>query len=544
MEGVMYRLKRAFFDQYVENISGQTAIVYLAIVPICFLIAAVLPKVGTTLALGAGVGILFFIVAFIKTEVALYLLILSMLLSPEIGLGGGGGGGMESRRAVALRLDDFLLVVMGLSYLGRMAIDKNIGFVGKTPLNKYIGIYLMTCMFSTLVGVMMGNVRGMTGFFFVLKYFEYYVVYFAVINYIHEEDQVASFIKVMFITCFIVSIVGIAQIPTGDRVTAPFEGEGGEPNTLGGYLILMLALNGGIYLHLTIPWVRRILFINFFIILTPLMATGSRGSWIALPFVYFMWIVFSKKRLTLIIVGTVTMLLVPAMMPKVVKDRFMFTFSQEQASHRRQVNVGGVNLDTSTSARFDSMAGVIKDWQKRPIQGYGVTGYRFIDAQYFKILADTGILGLGAFLALLITLFRESYKVYKTVKSPFYKGIAHGFLAGIIGMCAHGVGANTFIIVRIMEPFWFLAGIVIMLPALEKKGAGEVSEGKGGNEVPEDGPDRELLPLPEEPSFAHRDLVIPREGPLHYPGGPPGEPVQSDLNPSLPFSGRNRDLLQ
>jgi hypothetical protein len=30
----------------------------------------------------------------------------------------------------------------------------------------------------------------------------------------------------------------------------------------------------------------------------------------------------------------------------------------------------------------------------------------------------------------------------------------------------HSIGANTFIIVRIMEPFWFFAAIVVALPGL------------------------------------------------------------------------------
>ncbi|MBI4620325.1 MAG: hypothetical protein HY739_09220, partial [Desulfobacterales bacterium] len=43
-------------------------------------------------------------------------------------------------------------------------------------------------------------------------------------------------------------------------------------------------------------------------------------------------------------------------------------------------------------------------------------------------------------------------------------------------MLTHAIGANTFIIVRIMEPFWFLAAIVIMLPVLEMQ---EQQEGFG-----------------------------------------------------------------
>ena len=36
-------------------------------------------------------------------------------------------------------------------------------------------------------------------------------------------------------------------------------------------------------------------------------------------------------------------------------------------------------------------------------------------------------------------------------------------------MLTHGIGANTFIIVRIMEPFWFLTAIVIMIPQVASR---------------------------------------------------------------------------
>ena len=55
----------------------------------------------------------------------------------------------------------------------------------------------------------------------------------------------------------------------------------------------------------------------------------------------------------------------------------------------------------------------------------------------------------------------------KEIKTPHFKGIAIGFFAGFVGLLFHSLGANTFIIVRIMEPFWFFAGIVAVLPSLE-----------------------------------------------------------------------------
>jgi hypothetical protein len=36
-----------------------------------------------------------------------------------------------------------------------------------------------------------------------------------------------------------------------------------------------------------------------------------------------------------------------------------------------------------------------------------------------------------------------------------------------VGLLVHSVGANTFIIVRIMEPFWFLTALIVMIPRFE-----------------------------------------------------------------------------
>jgi len=54
----------------------------------------------------------------------------------------------------------------------------------------------------------------------------------------------------MLITAFIVSVTAAAQIPGGGRVSAPFEGERGEPNTLGGYLLLVGAVVTGLAINL------------------------------------------------------------------------------------------------------------------------------------------------------------------------------------------------------------------------------------------------------------------------------------------------------
>ena len=131
--------------------------------------------------------------------------------------------------------------------------------------------------------------------------------------------------------------------------------------------------------------------------------------------------------------------------------------------------VGDMRLDTSTSARITSWRKAIKDWTRQPILGYGVTGYDLIDAQLPRVLVETGIMGLVAFFYLLYSVFRMAFTNLRKIETPLYRGIIIGFIAGFIGLLVHSLGANTFIIVRIMEPFWFFAGMVAVLPTIESR---------------------------------------------------------------------------
>jgi O-antigen ligase len=78
------------------------------------------------------------------------------------------------------------------------------------------------------------------------------------------------------------------------------------------------------------------------------------------------------------------------------------------------------------------------------------------------------LLGLIAFLFLLATLLRRTYSIFKSSDEPFDEGLSMGFFAGFIGVMFHSIGANTFIIVRIMEPFWFITAMVMVLPGFRE----------------------------------------------------------------------------
>jgi len=418
----------------------------------------------TTMFLGV-LALVIFTISFINIEWGLYILIFSMLLSPEIMTGETGRATLG--RGVTLRLEDFLLAVIGLSWFARNAVRKELGLFLKTPLNKAILFYGLACILSTGLGVMTGRVEIKTGSLYVLKYLEYFIVFFMMVNHVRNTEQIKRFVFCLFLTCFIVSIIGIFQIPGGGRVSAPFEGEIGEPNTFGGYLLFIGVVAAGLLAKTENLKTKQILAVLILCIIPPFLFTQSRSSYLAIIPALMVLGLMADRRIIILGVLVLALLISPLFLPEAVKNRVMYTFTQPEA--KGQILIGDIRLDTSTSARLVSWKEVLQNWPKHPLLGYGVTGYQFVDAQFPRVLVETGILGFIAFCYLLFSIFKVTLNNLKELKTPFFQGIGIGFLAGFVGLIVHAIGANTFIIVRIMEPFWFFAGIMVVMPEMERQ---------------------------------------------------------------------------
>src|ERR671934_2425672 len=148
------------------------------------------------------------------------------------------------------------LVAQGLtsvSYNYTMGAVAALNLIARTPLNWAILSYVATNLVATMLGYMTGGIGSWSGYFYVLKYVEYFVIYYMAVNNLRDRQHAWRLVTAAFITAAIVSLVGAAQVPSGERVSAPFEGETGEPNTFGGYLLFMMAIAGAIGLETETP---------------------------------------------------------------------------------------------------------------------------------------------------------------------------------------------------------------------------------------------------------------------------------------------------
>src|SRR5438094_8816620 len=170
-----------------------------------------------------------FLVVFVRIEFGLYLVIFSMLLSPQL----GSGGAVAEGRRIVIRSEDILLLVVAFSWLAKTAVNKELGLTLKTPLNRPILAYVAATAVATLIGYMTGTVGGFGGAFYVLKYVEYFGVYYMVVTNLIDRRQAWRLVTAAFLTAVIVSLIGLTQIPSRQRVWVPLDRKEGQPKSFG-----------------------------------------------------------------------------------------------------------------------------------------------------------------------------------------------------------------------------------------------------------------------------------------------------------------------
>ncbi|MCM8800418.1 MAG: O-antigen ligase family protein [Candidatus Omnitrophica bacterium] len=398
-----------------------------------------------------------FLISFAYTDFAFLFLIFSIFLSPEIKLGMAGG------REVVLRMDDVFLFVVFFGWLARLAVNKEMGLLKTNPLNRPLLVYIFISLVATLLGVLRGYAKLNISIFYLLKYFEYYLLFFMVTNHLKDKKQMKAFIFYILVVSLLISLYGfIMHLKGVERVTAPFEGDKGEANTLGGYLVFILMLATSFFIHS--DSIKERLFLSLVLLLgyPTLIFTLSRGSWLAFIPAFITLILLTRRaKLMLILISVLLVLLSPFIFPRYFFARIHYTF----LPGRHFVILGkAINLEESAAARIEVFKAALKRWVKEPILGYGIgSPSPILDNQYARLMLEVGSVGMLGFFWVIFTIFKYCLNNLKDIEDRFATSLITGFLAGLVGLLVHGLSAETFIIIRIMEPFWFLTAMVVRL---------------------------------------------------------------------------------
>jgi len=297
-------------------------------------------------------------------------------------------------------------------------------------------------------------------------------------NIVKEERQIKHLLIACLITFLIVCIYGYTLIGKAERIWAPFDYDPvrrtGESGSLGGYLLIVMSVLFGFFCYAPSPkYALTFIFLIVFA-LVPFAYTLSRASFFAfVPMLLSIILLTEKRKLVLLGLIFTGLVFAPIVFPKPTQDvlnRIQETFtgrSQQEAS------VLGLKIkETSALLRIENWKKALFNWlPKQPFFGFGITGVGLVDTQYPLVIGELGLIGFLAFLWLIWSVGKNSLKNFRAFseKNWIAKGLSLGLFCALIALLFQGVAVNTFIIIRIMEPFWFLTALVVVLPDIYKE---------------------------------------------------------------------------
>src|SRR5947208_619899 len=188
-----------------------------------FIVAQGLTNASFTYTMGAVAALLLFALAFVRTDFGIYVVIFWWLRRPK---SGNKRTGVGAGRGITFRTEDFVLLVIGLSWLAKTAVNKELNLIARTPLNWPILLYVATTLAATLLGSLTGTINSWSGYFHVLKYVEYFVIYYMAVNNLRDLEHGVGLVLVGRVSWPLLYCVGAA--PGKDRVDDPFREQKGS----------------------------------------------------------------------------------------------------------------------------------------------------------------------------------------------------------------------------------------------------------------------------------------------------------------------------
>lgn len=413
---------------------------------------------------GLAIGIIAIIVVLftlIDVEFGIYCLVAGMLLSPEVPI----PWIVLPSRLVVIRIDDIMIIMVGVAWFAQTAVRGKLDLLVPTPLNKPILWFTFLTILSTARGSFTGSVGSpLTAFFYVLKFMEFFLLYFLIVNTVTSEAQVQRIMTAYFLTLVVVacwSTWDAVIMGVHGRATTPFQNEE-EPGTLGGYLLFSFALAFGLANYVRGFFERAMYLVIMALIIPPFLYTLSRGSYLAFFPMFISVMLLSRHKLIPLFLLVIFLAASP-WLPAVTRERVQYTFQNRLENIVSSDPEQQVEFDPSSAARLERYQGVIAQWEYRPLLGQGVTGVGFVDSQFIRVLGEVGILGLLTLFWIFKNLFHTTLRLYRSLPNGYMKGLVLGFIAGAIGLIFHGATSNTFTVVRIAGPFWALTGLAIVI---------------------------------------------------------------------------------
>lgn len=396
------------------------------------------------LEVGVALAALAYMLTFVDIRLGLALLILCVGLSPEVTV-----GGLQN-----VRLEDFLVPALLLAWVLRSTRTRE-GVISN-PIGLPLWTFLGVTLFAAIWGIAMATTDFAFSTLIVGKNIIFILIFLIMLNHIRSYREFKAFVIFTLLVSIFAALTNSPAftIATGKEFAVRVHGPFGETgNIFAGYLIMNICVLLGLFLHLPDARSRAFSLLACIPLAYTLLFTFSRTSYAALALSVAIFALFKHRRLIAIVL--LAALVFPLVSPTSVMDRAATILS-----------ITGDQAPPSWDARVSAWQAATEKIYDRPLLGAGPGSVPFgwLDNEYVRVAVDMGVIGLAAFLWLLLMIGIRANSLYNKLEGPgMMKGYAAGYFMALMAILIHAMGATSFTAIRTMETFMILTAFMAVL---------------------------------------------------------------------------------
>ncbi len=394
-------------------------------------------------------------------------------------------------KVVFLRL---LTIVLVVAWLIKAAITNQVSW-RKTALDFPILAFWLMCAMSTMFSVnrtlsLFGGYKRYEDF---ITLTGYCLLYFIVVNHVKEKRQLNQLLTVLLISISIISAYGILQhfgidfVKVGGQVdlTRSFSTIGNAV-FLGSLLTLLLPVAVSRFVSSLTPRGRCFSSVAVVLIFTCLLFTYSRAGWLGFLVAILFWAVFIRKKTLrgnkVWVVSLCLFLILITIFGSSIKSPWL-----EQTQLVTERAVSSIELGSgSVRTRIVYWQATAQLIVKKPWLGFGPDTMSLVYSRYFspqfravepgaridkahneflQVGATTGLLGLTAYLLILLMFFYAAIDSLKAASDD-----SHCLLVGLVAGClAYVVSVQfSFSQVEVSSIFWIIMAATIAAGMIQR----------------------------------------------------------------------------
>ena len=315
----------------------------------------------------------------------------------------------------------------------------------------------------------------------ILFFSAYFLTYFLVANNIRTRRQLDLTLNVLLVSFIIVAAFGLFQFFVDTPISfqynrfirinlAKMDGRRlvstmHSANIFGGYLAFIIFLLAGLFITEKPLWGRiknsLLVALGFFC----LVFTYSRGVYVGLVFSILSLVPFIKRKkrkwlfIGLFIVGAAVLV---AVSPPSVKDRLRGTFDLEQTFNKERLQSYQSAFAIIRDYPFTGIGVYTTDivYREYKLHHLGKRSFNYIHNIYFEIAIEMGIIGLVAFILIMITALKECWTSFFKASDPRLRGLMIGLWMGLVGSSAHQMFDAILYVGQMGVFFWVILGLI------------------------------------------------------------------------------------